>query len=277
MKILFLTMNESCYESKRLQEEMQKKGILFLAVKPEEFHEELNEFNAVLIRSIQGQTKKAKEIASKAVKQGLAVVDEKIGKDLGGTKYRNHLLFEKAGIPVPKTFLLPKALRKLNEFKSKELVIKPVAGKQGKGVLKIRNSKTELENFIKKIPIEKRKKFMVSEFLKIEKEFRAFIIGENIAGAFEKISDSWIHNVSQGAEAKEVKLSKEAEMLALNSACAVFNEISGVDIAQTKKGLFVLEANRAPGFEGLEKATGKNIAKEIIEYLEKKTKINLSV
>jgi ribosomal protein S6--L-glutamate ligase len=272
MKVLFLTMNKSCYETKRLEEEMQKKGIEFLTKKPEEFNEELSDFNALLIRSIQGQTKTAKKIALQALQKKLAVVDEKLAKGLGGTKYRNHLRFEKAGLPVPKTFLLPKALRKINEFRSKELVIKPVAGKQGKGIEKIKNKKEELKKFMEKIQNEKLRRYMVSEFLSIKKEFRIFVIGKKVVGGFEKISDSWIHNISKGATPKSIKVSDKLAALSLRASKASFNEITGVDIAETNEGdFFVLEANRAPGFEGLEKATGKNIAREIIDYLEEKS------
>ncbi|MBN2127148.1 MAG: ATP-grasp domain-containing protein [Candidatus Diapherotrites archaeon] len=270
MNLLLLTQNKSCYETMRLQEEAKKMKHILLISRPNELSSSIESFKAVLIRSIQGQTQKAKELAEKALKKEIAVVDEKLASGEGATKYGNYKKFVENKISTPKTLLLPIALKKINLFNSRELVIKPTTGKQGKNLFRIKNDLTELKKFFESVPLNKRKKFMVSEFIEIEKEYRVFVIGEKAIAGFYKETDSWVHNFSQGAKPVAVELTPELISLSVKAAQCVKNEICGVDIAETKQGLTIIEANRAPGFEGLEKATGKNIAKKIIEYMEKK-------
>jgi RimK family alpha-L-glutamate ligase len=269
MKMLLLTQNKSCYETQRLIEEAKKLKINLSVFRPNEVNS-INEFNAVLIRSIQGQTQKAKEIAKKAVENKISIVDEKLAKGEGATKYGNYKKFIEAGIPSPKTLLLPTALKKINLFNSKELIIKPTTGKQGKNISKIKNDLNELKKFFELIPLNKRKKFMVSEFIEIKKEYRVFVIESKAIAGFFKKTDSWIHNFSQGAKAISIKLTPELSELAIKAAECVKNEISGVDIAETNEGLTVLEANRSPGFQGIEESSKQNIAKQILEYVKNK-------
>ncbi len=269
MKMLLLTQNKSNYETTRLIEEAKKMNLTLIVSRPNEV-KTIKEFDAVLIRSIQGQTKKAKEIAIQAIQNNKIVVDEKLGLGEGATKYGNYKKLIQANIPTPKTLLLPIAFKKIHFFNSQELIIKPTTGKQGKNIVKIKNDLTELKNFFETVPLNKRKKFMVSEFIKIKKEYRVFVIGDKAIAGFLKETTNWIHNYSQGAKPTPINLTKELTELAIKAAKIVKNEICGVDIAETEKGLTIIEANRAPGFKGIEEATKQNIAKQILEYVKNK-------
>ncbi|MGK0308627.1 MAG: ribosomal protein S6--L-glutamate ligase, partial [Urechidicola sp.] len=75
-------------------------------------------------------------------------------------------------------------------------------------------------------------------------------------------------NLHRGGSAIIIELTDEEEKTALKATKAMGLGIAGVDMLQSSKGPLVLEVNSSPGLEGIEVATKKNIAKEIIRYLE---------
>jgi ribosomal protein S6--L-glutamate ligase len=76
-------------------------------------------------------------------------------------------------------------------------------------------------------------------------------------------------NLHRGGTAKNIVLTKREEDTALSAAKSLGLGVCGVDLLQSSRGPLVLEVNSSPGLEGIETATGKNIAGEIIKYIEK--------
>jgi ribosomal protein S6--L-glutamate ligase len=76
-------------------------------------------------------------------------------------------------------------------------------------------------------------------------------------------------NLHRGGTAELIQLSDEEENAALKAAKALGLGICGVDLLQSNHGPLILEVNSSPGLEGIESATGKNIAKSIIRYVER--------
>ncbi len=76
-------------------------------------------------------------------------------------------------------------------------------------------------------------------------------------------------NLHRGGSAKIIELSDQEELTALKAARAMGLGVAGVDMLQSSSGPLVLEVNSSPGLEGIEAATKKDIAKEIIKYLER--------
>ncbi|MCR4368530.1 MAG: ATP-grasp domain-containing protein, partial [archaeon] len=140
----------------------------------------------------------------------------------------------------------------------------PVNGKKGEGVEKILK-----KDFEKRLAQPQGKMLMAQEFVDLAREFRVYVVGKKAVGGMEKVSDSWLHNVSRGAKPARADLPKEVEEAAIKASLAVQTEVAGVDVGVTKKGLFVLEVNRSPGFKGYE-SLGIDFAKKVIEYLEQK-------
>ena len=79
-------------------------------------------------------------------------------------------------------------------------------------------------------------------------------------------------NVHQGGKAVKVKLSPQERAIAVSAAKTMSLKVAGVDLIRSNHGPLVLEINSSPGLEGVEKATGINIAGKIIEYIEKHAK-----
>lgn len=260
MKLLIVS-NEAQFETKRLVEEAKALGVFVELKRPKKFS--LKKFSHILFRQIQGNEKNAIVLAKKALEQGLVVVDRRLALDGSHNKKFNYSRLKKAGFFVPKTFLLSEMTKKkLDSFSSSFVVLKPLLGKRGQNVFRVR--KKNFFEFAKKFA---GKDFLAQEFVFIEKELRVFVVGKKVLGAIESRSKNWIHNFSRGAKAVPHRITRKTRNAALRAAAAVNTEVAGVDLAFTRKGVFVLEVNRSPGFKFFERATGKNVAGEIIKYV----------
>ncbi len=255
---------EKQWEIERIMSEAKKKGDEISFNAPDDFQLELpfrSSLDAVYFRAIIGKADYSKTVASILYSAGVAVVDERLAKEGGRNKFMNYALLLKSGIKIPPT---KQFIPNSNYFESEYLVVKPLHGKRGQGLRKIKAeelSKLKLEG-----------EFIVQPFLNIEHEYRVLVIGGEVIGAFEKRSNTWIRNISQGAEAVAVEVNEEMKEVAIK-ACKVLNtEIGGVDIAYSKSIPYVFEVNRSPGFKAFEASTKINVALKIVEYLHNKAK-----
>jgi len=125
-------------------------------------------------------------------------------------------------------------------------------------------------------------RIIVQEFIKESKgaDLRAFVVNGEVVGAMKRQGKEgeFRSNLHRGGTGKLVKLTRAEKAAALLAAKALGLGIAGVDMLQSKRGPLVLEVNSSPGLEGIEKATGLDIAGRIIEYTanlaqKKKTKL----
>ena len=151
------------------------------------------------------------------------------------------------------------------------LVIKLLEGTQGLGVV-LAETKNAAESVIEAFNgLEAR--VIVQEFIKEAKgaDLRAFVVDGRIVGAMKRQAKEgeFRSNLHRGGTARIINLTAEEEEAAINAAKAMGLGIAGVDLLQSARGPLILEVNPSPGLEGIEKATGTNIALEIIEYIER--------
>jgi glutathione synthase/RimK-type ligase-like ATP-grasp enzyme len=96
---------------------------------------------------------------------------------------------------------------------------------------------------------------------------RAFVVGERVIGAIERRAAGWKTNVSRGGTAHALTLPPAWALLALRAARAVGAEYAGVDLLPGADGtVYVLEVNGIPGWEGLQRATGLDVAGAILDH-----------
>ena len=114
---------------------------------------------------------------------------------------------------------------------------------------------------------------MVQEFIKEAggADIRAFVIDGVVVGAMKRQGKEgeFRSNLHRGGTATIIELSDEEENTALKAAKVLGLGIAGVDMLQSNDGPKVMEVNSSPGLEGIEAATGKDIAKAIIRYIER--------
>lgn len=179
----------------------------------------------------------------------------------------------KGNIPIVPTVYIESdkfdySTTKLLEDFTFPMIIKDSNGSMGRNIFKV-NSFEEINNIVKENP---RVSFLIQPFLEIQHDIRVFIVGSKILGAMEKIhaEGDFKGNISRGAVGVKYELTKEQETLALMTCLVDGLEIAGVDLAICGNKTYVLEVNKTPQFKGFIQATGINVAREIVMYLEER-------
>jgi len=110
------------------------------------------------------------------------------------------------------------------------------------------------------------------------RDIRAFVIGRKIVAAMERQGPEgeFRSNLHRGGSARAVELSSAEKSAALMSAQSMGLNVAGVDMLRAKKGPVVMEVNSSPGLEGIEEASGKDVAKAMLEFLERAAKPGLT-
>ena len=85
--------------------------------------------------------------------------------------------------------------------------------------------------------------------------------------------DDFRSNLHSGGTSHKVRITKQERLISINAARALGLNVAGVDIIRSDSGPKVLEVNSSPGIEGIEKSTEKNIAGEIIKYIEENVRL----
>jgi len=192
-------------------------------------------------------------------------------------KLRSLQILARANVGLPKTVFTnySKEVKKIIEsVGGAPLIVKLLEGTQGYGVV-LAPTRKAAESIIDAFHSMKAR-IIVQEFIEEAKgaDIRAFIVDNKVVGAMKRQGKEgeFRSNLHQGGSGEIIKLSKNEREVALRAAKAMGLSIAGVDLLQSKRGPLVLEVNSSPGLEGIEKSTGKNIAAEIIDYIEKKVK-----
>ncbi len=155
-------------------------------------------------------------------------------------------------------------------------MIKLLEGTQGVGVFLAdtdRSAKSVVEAFRgAKVNI------LVQEFIKEANgsDIRALVVGGKVIAAMQRkgAEGEFRSNLHRGGSAVSVKISAQERQTATRAAKAMGLNVCGVDMLRSARGPVVMEVNSSPGLEGVEKATGIDIASQIIEFLEKRAKPN---
>lgn len=151
------------------------------------------------------------------------------------------------------------------------MIIKLLEGTQGLGVV-LAETKKAAQSVIEAFHGLKAR-IIVQEFIKEAKgaDIRAFVVDGEVIGAMKRKGKEgeFRSNLHRGGSAEVINLSRSEKSAALKAVKALGLSIAGVDMLQSERGPLILEVNSSPGLEGIEKATGINIAGIIIEYIER--------
>ncbi|MDD2440300.1 MAG: 30S ribosomal protein S6--L-glutamate ligase [Methanosarcinaceae archaeon] len=157
------------------------------------------------------------------------------------------------------------------------LVIKLLEGTQGIGVV-LAETKNEAESVIEAF-LGLNVNIMVQEYIKESKgeDIRCFVIGNRVVAAIKRKAKEgeFRSNLHRGGQATSEKITPEERKTAVKAAQIMGLSVAGVDILRSERGPLVMEVNSSPGLEGVEAATKKDIAGEIIKFIEKKAKSRL--
>ena len=293
MKIAMLARNAKLYTHKRLKAAAEERGhtldiintlrcyMNIASHRPEVYYngEKLVGYDAVIPRIGASITFYGTAVLRQFEMQGVYPLNESVGIGRSRDKLRSMQLLARDGIGLPVTTFAhdPKQTEEVLDLAGgAPVVIKLLEGTQGIGVVLAdtkRSAKSVVEAF-RGAGVN----ILVQEFIKEAggTDIRAIVIGGKVVAAMKRTgaAGDFRSNLHRGGTAEVIKLSPEERLTAIRSAKAMGLNVCGVDMLRANHGPVVMEVNSSPGLEGVEAATGLDIASQIIEYIEKNAKPN---
>lgn len=292
MKIAMMARNPDLYSHKRLKEVAEARGHEFDIIntlrcymniasrRPEIYYNgsKLPQYDAVIPRIGASVTFYGLAVLRQFEMMGVYPVNESVAIGRSRDKLRSMQLLARDGIGLPVTTFAhdPKQTEEVLKLAGgAPLVIKLLEGTQGIGVVLAdtdRSAKSVIEAF-RGAGVN----ILVQEFIKEAggTDIRALVIGGKVVAAMKRsgAEGEFRSNLHRGGSAQVVKLSPEERTTAIRAAKSMGLNFCGVDMLRANHGPVVMEVNSSPGLEGVEKATGIDIATKVIEFVEKNARV----
>src|SRR5262245_8355836 len=203
--------------------------------------------------------------------RGIPVVNAPRAIERTVDKFYTTALLREAGLPTPETTVCEGADQAMAAVRAMgDVVIKPIFGSLGHGMVRVGDPDVAFR--IVRALDQTRAVFYVQRAIEHDgRDIRAFVVGGRVIGAIERRAPEgdWRTNVARGGSARPFELSSEWERLAVRAAAVVGTDYAGVDLLPSRDGeVFVLEVNGIPGWEGLQTATGIDVAAAIVMEVE---------
>ena len=288
MKFAILSANPNLYSTKRIIEAGKKKGHEMVVIdhtkcdlviekrKPSVIYKgsEVLDVNGVIPRIGASVTFYGTAVVRQFEMMKVFTATESQALVRSRDKLRSLQILSRAGLGLPKTVFSNYSKNVGNVVEKvggAPLVIKLLEGTQGLGVV-LADNKNSAESILEAFN-GLQARVIVQEFIKEAggADLRVFIVDGVVVGAMKRQGKEgeFRSNLHRGGSADIIELSDEEENSALKAAKAMGLGIAGVDMLQSERGPLILEVNSSPGLEGIETATGKDIAGQIIKYVER--------
>ncbi|WP_097460816.1 30S ribosomal protein S6--L-glutamate ligase [Mangrovitalea sediminis] len=288
MKIGVLSRNRSLYSTRRLVEEGLKRGhemrvidclhcYMNITSSNPSIHyrgEVLDGFDSVIPRIGASVTFYGTAVLRQFEMMGVFPLNESVAITRARDKLRSMQLLSRKGIGLPVTGFankpddIPDLIKMVG---GAPLVIKLLEGTQGIGVV-LAETRKAAESVIEAF-LGLHADILVQEYIKEAggSDIRCFIIGDKVIAAMRRqaAEGEFRSNLHRGGTASVVRITPEERRTAIAAAKAMGLNIAGVDLLRSSRGPLVMEVNSSPGLEGIEAATGKNVAGMILEFTEK--------
>lgn len=288
MKIAILSRNSKLYSTRRLVEAAKDKGHEAIVVdhlkciieiekrSPKIYFNGayLNDVDAVIPRIGASVTFYGTAVVRQFEMMKVFTAIESQALVRSRDKLRSLQVLSRAGVGMPKTVFTNYSKdvgHVIEKVGGAPLILKLLEGTQGLGVVlaetqNAASSVIEAFNGLKA-------RVIAQQFIKESggSDIRAFVVDGVVVGAMKRQGKEgeFRSNLHRGGSATIIELTDEEENTALKAAKAMGLGIAGVDMLQSSHGPLVLEVNSSPGLEGIEAATKKDIAKEIIRFVER--------
>ena len=288
MNLVVLSRNVKLYSTMRLVEAAQKRGheirvidhskcdLVIEKKKPKVLYrgEEITGVNAVIPRIGASVTFYGTAVVRQFEMMNVFTAVESQALVRSRDKLRSLQILSRARLGLPKTVFTNYSKdveRTLREVGGAPVIIKLLEGTQGLGVVLAENKKAAVSVIEAFNGLKAR--VIVQEFIKESRgeDIRAFVVDGHVVGAMVRTAKEgeFRSNLHRGGTAKVVELTLEEEIAAIKAANAMKLGIAGVDMLRSDRGPLIIEVNSSPGLEGIEIATGVDIAGQIIKYIEK--------
>lgn len=288
MNLKILSRNPKLYSSQRLVEAAIKRGhkveiidplkcdLIIEKKKPSIVYKGkvLSETDAVIPRIGASVTYYGTAVVRQFEMMGVFTTTESQALVRSRDKLRSLQVLSRARLGLPKTVFTnySKSVEEIiDHVGGAPLIIKLLEGTQGLGVV-LAETRKAAESVIEAFN-GLQARVIVQEFIKEAggADIRALVVDGHVVGAMKRQGKEgeFRSNLHRGGTASVIQLTDEEENAAIKAARAMGLGVAGVDLLQSSRGPLILEVNSSPGLEGIEKATGKDIAKTIIRYIER--------
>ena len=288
MKIVILSRNAKLYSTRRLIESAEQRGhevrvldvlrcyMNITSMRPSIHYkgENITDFDAVIPRIGASVTFYGTAVLRQFEMMGVYPLNESVAITRSRDKLRSLQLLARKGIGLPVTGFAhsPDDVQDmLKMVGGAPAVIKLLEGTQGIGVVLAETEKAA-ESVIEAF-MGLKANILIQEFIKEAggADIRCFVIGGKVVAAMKRQGKDgeFRSNLHRGGSATLVKLTPEERSTAVRAAAIMGLNVCGVDILRSNHGPVVMEVNSSPGLEGIEQATGKDVATMIVQFIEK--------
>ncbi|NVD28706.1 30S ribosomal protein S6--L-glutamate ligase [Parasphingorhabdus flavimaris] len=291
MKIAMLARNPNLYSHKRLVQAAEERGhtldilnttrctVNIASHRPTITYDghRLEGYEAVIPRIGASITNYGTAVLRQFEMAGVWPLNESVAIGRSRDKLRSMQILSKYGLGLPLTAYAndPKQAEEIiKAVNGPPVVIKLLEGTQGIGVVlaeTMSSAKSVIEAFR-----GANVNILVQEFIKEAggTDIRALVVGGKVVAAMKRTGapDDFRSNLHRGGSAQIVKITPEERSTALRAAKHMGLNVCGVDMLRSNHGPVIMEVNSSPGLEGIENATGKDVAGQIIEFIEKNAK-----
>lgn len=291
MRIAILSSKPKLYSTARLIEAAEKRGhevqvinslrcYMNIAPRKSTIHtrgKELRRFQAVIPRIGSSITFYGAAVVRQFEMMEIYSLNGSMGILNARDKLRSLQLLSQSGVGLPITGFAhsPDDIGDLIKMVGgAPLVIKLVEGTQGIGVV-LAETEVAAESVIEAF-LGMKANILVQEYIKEANgsDIRCFVIGDKVVAAMLRRAKAggFRSNLHRGGQAEEVKLTTLERETAILAAKTVGLQVAGVDMLRSDRGPLVMEVNSSPGLEGIETATGKDVASMMIKFIETNAK-----
>ncbi|TVP43143.1 MAG: 30S ribosomal protein S6--L-glutamate ligase [Gemmatimonadales bacterium] len=235
--------------------------------------EETLEFDAVVPRIGASYTFYGTALVRQFEMMGVFAANDSQGITRSRDKLRAQQLLSRSGVDLPATTFAHDARHSkglIDRVGGTPVIVKLLEGTQGVGVVlaETRKAAESVIGAFRQLDAN----ILVQEFIKEAggDDLRAIVIGGKVVAAMERHAapGEFRANLHRGGSAEAATLTPKERKTAVLAAKSLGLNVAGVDMLRSKRGPLVLEVNSSPGLEGVEKATGVDVAGKIIEYIE---------
>ena len=237
---------------------------------------EIDKETVAIVRGSVRLKKSYLDLLSQLEKIGVCMVNSRETVEISADKYRTYLKLQDYGLTQPKTVLIPNAdtlQQSLESLDSKfPIIMKTLEGSKGVGVLFI-ESERQIESLVQLLYNQNEDvDLLIQEYIKTDGDIRVIVLGGKVIASMKRdvVEGDFRSNVSQGAKVKEYELTDLEIEQCLLAAKAIDGSWVAVDFIPSKNPKteppYILEVNHSPGTEGIEKATGNNIVKKVVDF-----------
>lgn len=289
MNIGLLSVSMNVYSTKRIVEEAQSLGHFIEQIdhtkcsvklgkgKPKIYlgEEEItNDFDAIIPRIGTKVSRHGSAIVKQFEMNGIFSTARSLSISRARNKVRTLQIMARKGIPIPETLfsINPDNINEQIEILGgAPVIIKIQEGTHGLGVILAeskKSAKSIIDTFYKMDT-----SILIQKFIEESngEDIRIFVVGGKIVASMRRTCEvgEFRSNVHQGGVTETVNLTSKEQFMALNATQHIGLGVAGVDLIRSKRGPLLIEVNASPGLQGIEAVTGINIAREIVQFVEK--------